>query len=316
MERPKLIVKPNHIVPAKVSFTALQLNIIYIIIDELQKIMSKDINQIYQEQEIKIAFKELDINNNYNRVRKAFDGISKNPVTFQMSIPGTGKVKKTLTSLLSGLEYELQSTHITFIIPSRACIYFCYIGGGFTSFQKTIALSLKSLYSKIMYDFCCRWIDRGGYQCSIESFKEQLNISDKYNQISHLRNKVLEPSKKELKMKADVYFMYSLIKEGRKFSHISFKIFKNSSDSSNRFNGVRQEHYSFIYVFLSNYFVREVDNKAQFYTDIIVKKGKAIQAYERFKKLDDQFCKGIKTKKDIKNLLDYVILKEFGVVKK
>lgn len=306
----KPIIQPNHLSIAKISLTSLQKNIIYIIIDELQRVMSKNINEIYKEQLIKVEFKEIDANFNYKRIRDATRQLSSKSVEYDLILPKTGKIRRTDTSIISGIEYELNSSYISFVIPSRACIFFCYIGGGFTSFQKTIGISLSSVYSKIMYEFCCRWIDKGGYTCTIYKFKEYLNISDKYSQIAHLRNKVLEPAKKELIKKADVYFLYSLEKKGRRFEIINFKILKNSTDSDLRFNGIRQKHYNFILLFLKRYFPEYVDNKALDYCDTIVKNGNGIRAYERFKRLDKEHCLGIKRSKDITNLLTKIILKE------
>jgi len=310
----KPIIQPNHLSTARITLTALQKNIIYIIIDELQKVMTKDVNAIFEEQQIKVEFKEIDSNNNYARIRKATRDLSSKSVEYDVIIPNTGKVRRTDTSLLSGIEYELHSKYISFIIPSRASVFFCYIGGGFTSFQKTIALSLNSIYSKIMYEFCCRWIDKGGYTCTIDFFKEQLNIKNKYRQVSHLRNKVLNPAKKELQNNADVYFSYSLSKEGRKFSHISFKIIKNAHSTNSEFKGVRQEDYSFIYRFLNIYYPNYTDNKAQIYTDAIVDNGNSKRAFERFKRLDKELSSGAKNKIDITNLLNSIILKEMNVL--
>ena len=310
----KPIIQPNHLSVAKISLTALQKNIIYIIIDELQKVMTKDINAIFEEQKIKVEFKEIDSNNNYSRIKKATKDLASKSVEYDVIIPNNGKTRRTNTSLLSGIEHVLHSSYISFVVPSNACIFFCYIGGGFTSFQKTIALSLNSIYSKVMYEFCCRWIDKGGYTCSIDFFKEQLNISSKYKQVSHLRNKVLNPAKNELIKNADVFFAYSLSKKGRKYSHISFKIIKNTNSDTSKFNGVRIEHYSFVYRFLNIYFPNYVDNKAQLYADLIVENGNARVAYERFKRLDNEYSLGKKSKSDITNLLTSVILKEYKVL--
>lgn len=306
------IKQPNHVSTARFTLTVLEKNIIYTIIDELQKTMSMDLNQVYTEQEIKIELKKIDRNNNYSRVKNAVKSLGSKHVEFELSIPGTGKVQDRSTNLISGIGHIPNSKFISFTIPSHACRFFCYIGGGFTSFQKTIAISLSSIYSKSLYELCCRWIDRGGYSCTIEELKRYLSISDKYNQISHLRNKVLDISVKELKQKGDIFFSYTLKKEGRSYSKISIKIHKNTI-SQDEYYGVREEHYAYVYSFLNRFFPNYVDDKALGYTESLATAGSLDKAYSRFIRLDDEFALGSKNKTDICNLLMKVILPELGV---
>ncbi len=309
------IIQPNHISTARFSLSVLEKNIIYTVIDELQKNMSKDLNEVFEEQEITVELKKIEKNNNYSRIRSTMKSLAAKQVEFELRIPGTGKserIQENITSLISGLKYERQSQFISFMVPSSACRFFCYIGGGFTSFQKTIAISLSSTHSKSLYELCCRWADRGGYTCSIEDLKVYLSITGKYDQISHLRHKVLDTSVKELKKKADLFFTYSLKKVGRKYANISIKIHKNTIDKE-EYYGVREEHYSYVYSFLSRFFPNYINNKALAYSELLVAKGNMDKAYYRFIRLDDEFSTGRKDKRDILNLLIKKILPEFGV---
>jgi len=314
LESSKKIKQPNHVSTARFNYslTVLEKNIIYTIIEELQKIMSRDLNQKYINQRITVELKTLEQNRNYSRIKNAIKKLGSKHVEFDVVIPKTGKMTGFSTSLISGLRHEYNSGLIILNIPEDACRFFCYIGGGFTSFQKTIAISLNSVYSKYLYELCCRWEDRGGYSCSIEELKIYLSITDKYNQIVHLRAKVLEQAKEELKKKADLFFTYSLKKVGRKYSKISFKIHRNTQGSE-EYYGVREEHFIYVYNFLIRFFPNYDDNKAANYADIISNGGYVEKAYYRFIKLEDQLEARFKTKKDIKNILIKSILPEYGI---
>lgn len=314
MESSKKIKQPNHVSTARFNYslTVLEKNIIYTIIEELQKIMSRDLNQKYINQRITVELKTLEQNRNYSRIKNAIKKLGSKHVEFDVVIPKTGKMTGFSTSLISGLRHEYNSGLIILNIPEDACRFFCYIGGGFTSFQKTIAISLNSVYSKYLYELCCRWEDRGGYSCSIEELKIYLSITDKYNQIVHLRAKVLEQAKEELKKKADLFFTYSLTKVGRKYSNISFKIHRNTQGNE-EYYGVREEHFIYVYNFLIRFFPNYDDNKAANYADIIANGGYVEKAYYRFVKLEDQLEARYKTKKDIKNILLKSILPEYGI---
>lgn len=316
MAKSDIIKQPNHILTARFTVSQLEKNIIYLILDQLRKVMSMDLNKVHTEQEIVIEMKQLDENRNYERIKKAVISLTSKHVEFEVSIPngrGGGRIQEVLTSLVSGLKYEQHSEYLSFLVPSSACRFFCYLGGGFTTFQKTIAISLSSNYSKCMYELCCRWIDKGGYQCSIEEFRRLMQIDRKYKQISHLRTRVLEGAKKELQTKADVFFSFQLNKVGKKYESIAFKFHRNTN-TRDEYRGVKSEQYIFVYNFLNRYFSNQMDSKALDYTEKLASSGKIDIAYRRCGRLDDDFTGGLKTKSDITNLLNRIILKEWGVI--
>ncbi|WP_438424879.1 replication initiation protein [Aquimarina macrocephali] len=321
MKKKVYIKQPNHVSTARYELSALEKNILYNIIDELQKNMSMNRFQEYKEQEITIELKKIDKNNNYSRVKKAIKGLISKPVDYNYNISIKGKdseqIAESITALVASADFIPKSQYITFFIPPSACRFFCYLGGGFTSFQKTIAISLSSTYSKSLYELCCRWSDKGGYSCTIKELKKYLSISDKYKQIAHLRNKVLNVAEKELKQKADLFFTYSLKKAGasRSYTDISIKIHRNTS-SKNEYYGVREEHYASVYSFLNRCFPNYIDDKALIYSESLATSGNLDKAYSRFIRLDDEFASGSKTKADICNLLLKVILPEMGVITK
>jgi plasmid replication initiation protein len=312
------IKKPNHISTARFTLSTIEYNIIYFIIDELTKSQSYDVNLEYFEKEIVIELKKIDKNNNYQRIKNSIKTLASKQVEYHINIPGgNGKseqVQENVTSLISGIKYVRNSQYISFIVPSQACRFFCYLGGGFTSIQKTIAIGLSSIYSKALYELCCRWKDKGGYCCNIEDLKVYLSIENKYNQIAHFRQRVLDDSINELKEKADLFFSYTLIKSNKKYDKISIKIHGNIRNKSG-FSGVKEEHYRYVYVFLNRFFPNYKDSKALDYTEILVNQNNLEKAYYRFAKLDDNHTDGSKTKKDIYNLLVNVILPELEIPK-
>lgn len=282
------------------------------------KSQSLDVNVEYSEQEIVIELKKIDKYNNYQRIKDSIKSLASKQVEYHINIPrGNGKseqVQENITSLISGIKYVRNSQYISFIVPSQACRFFCYLGGGFTSIQKTIAIGLSSIYSKALYELCCRWKDKGGYSCSIEDLKVYLSIENKYNQIAHFRQRVLDDSINELKDKADLFFSYTLIKSDKKYDKISIKIHGNYKNKSG-FSGVKEEHYRFVYVFLNRFFPNYKDSKALDYTEILVNQNNLEKAYNRFIKLDDNHSDGSKKSKDIYNLLVNVILPELEIPK-
>lgn len=312
MEEKTYIKQPNHVSTARFPTTALEKDIIYHIVGKLQEKMSKDLNGVFKEQEISLELKKIESNNNYGRVKKAVKSLASKFVEFETQIPGSKAIEQNLTSLISGLKRVDNSKYISFMVPSSSVGFFCYIGGGYTTFQKVIAINLNSIYSKLFYELCCRWYDKGGFSTNIEKLKKYFNISDKYKQIAHLRNKVLNVAEKELKEKADFYFTYTLYKKERKYTDIKIKIHKNTPNQETYF-GINHNSYLSVYNFLNIYFPNHLNNKALHYSDQLAESGQIENANQRFKRLVDDLDKKNKNKKDILNLLNVVILPEFGL---
>jgi plasmid replication initiation protein len=296
--------------------SAIEINLLYFIVGELQQKMELDFNREYKEERITLELKKIDNNKNYSRIKEALKKLRIKEIEFTYNIPNSKKIKELNTSILSGFEHEINSKYITIDIPSKMSKFLCYIGGGYTTFQKVIAINLTSIFSKKMYDFCCRWITKGPvFKGTIEKFKEFLNIQDKYHKISHLQDKVLKVAEKELKNKADLFFTYSFQKTGRKFTHITLVINKNVK-TGEKFMGVKSEIYSKVYITLRTYFPDHENNSARFYTDRITDLGYLEKIHYRLLRLDDQFSNGTKTKRDIRNLLLHKIFPEFNIAKK
>lgn len=316
MQETKKIIQPNHISTAKYKLSALEINLLYHIIGKLQGKMKKDYNDKFIEEQIILELKDIDKHKNYYKIKKALKRLRIKDIEVKYNLPNSGNIVELNTGIISGFKHQLNSKFITIYIPSAMSKCLCYIGGGFTSFQKVIAINLTSIYSKRMYEFCCRWVTKTPvYKSTIERYKEFLNVQGKYSKISHLKSKVLDIAEKELRNKADLFFTYSLQKTGKKYTHITFVIHTNIKINE-KYKGVKADVYNRVYIQLRSYFPNHIDNSAQIYTDRISSLGLLEKINNRLQKLDDELLNGHKTKGDIKNLLQHRIFPEYNIAKK
>ncbi|WP_272023617.1 replication initiation protein [Olleya namhaensis] len=308
-------VQPNHILTTKYKFSKLEKNILYTVIEGLQSCMSRDIDKQFKVQYIKVKLSRLDDNGNYEQIRKAIKTLASKQVEYTTNEKRNGKtyVYNKQTSLISGLSILENSSIVEFIVPIEAQMYFTYIGGGFTKLQLTVALSLNSIYSKLMYELCCRWADQGGYSCSVQDLKKILKIENTYKHNGHFKSKVLEVSKKELMVKADLYFSYRLCKNGSKSFNSFSMIINKSSGVKNNNTVIRSADYEFAYSFLIRFFPPIDNNNALDYLKKLEQKNNLIDAVLRFRRLDKELVNGNKDKFSAKNLLEVAILPDFGI---
>jgi len=94
---------------------------------------------------------------------------------------------------------------------------------GFTKYILEIAMESNSKYTLLIYQLISQWKDKGGFSWSVDNFKKKIGISEKYNRIIDLNNRVIKPAYLELHEKADIWFEYDFEKKKEK-TFINFKI--------------------------------------------------------------------------------------------
>jgi plasmid replication initiation protein len=105
--------------------------------------------------------------------------------------------------------------------------YLLELKENFTSYYLNNILSLSSSYSIHMYELLKQLEKVGFRKFLIEELKEILVIPNSY-QFVHFKN-LMEKIKEDLK-KTDLKIDYELIKEGRSFKYINFKIINNDDN--------------------------------------------------------------------------------------
>src|SRR5664280_2304131 len=104
--------------------------------------------------------------------------------------------------------------------------YLLQLKGNFTSCKLEMLLSFKSQYTMRMYTLLKQYERLKEREVELQKLREILGIGkEQYKLYSNFRDRVLEPTKEELKAKADLYFEFDEIKYGRRVGAIRFRIF-------------------------------------------------------------------------------------------
>src|SRR5664280_1310505 len=103
--------------------------------------------------------------------------------------------------------------------------YLLQLKGNFTSSKLEMLLSFKSQYTMRMYTLLKQYERLKEREVELQKLREILGIGkEQYKLYSNFRDRVLEPTKEELKLKADLYFEFDEIKYGRRVGAIRFRI--------------------------------------------------------------------------------------------
>lgn len=103
--------------------------------------------------------------------------------------------------------------------------YLLQLKGNFTSSKLDMLLSFKSQYTMRLYNLLKQYEALSAREIDLKILREMLGIKEQYDLYSNFKNRILEPVKKELEQKSDIYFEYDEVKYGRSVGAIRFKIF-------------------------------------------------------------------------------------------
>jgi len=223
--------QPNIITEARYEMSALQKNILYLLLAQL-----KDEFPTQKKYVLSIQ----DINNSRNiRVRRA---------EFRQAARGLMEKVFTLRDeqdrfitigVLSSADYGKETNKENLIIEFDPKLYplLYNIKRKFTAFSLEDALILKSKYSKRIYEMLSQFKDTGIFKVSVQELKERLGLinletrKEEYLKFGEFARAVLEVAKKEINEQTDISFTYVTKKTGKKITDLEFYITYKPSTS-------------------------------------------------------------------------------------
>lgn len=211
-----LIVKSNSLINSKgkYKYSKNELKLICCLISEVKKDEKDFFIKSFELK--KLNFKNEEFNNHTYLNELCQDLLSK-----PFLIPNSKKWVNWFSSL------EVCNGVINYNFEPSLKPYLLELKENFTSYYLNNILSLSSSYSIHMYELLKQLEKVGFRKFLIEELKDILIIPSSY-QFVHFKN-LMEKIKEDLK-KTDLNVDYELIKEGRKFKYINFKIITNENN--------------------------------------------------------------------------------------
>ena len=130
--------------------------------------------------------------------------------------------------------------------------FFIDINKNFTEFQLRYLLGMRSAHSMKLYKLLYQYKKIKKRLFFIEELKEQFGISDKYPQYKNFKQKVIDPSIKQINELTDLNVTYNEIKIGRSVSKLEFNFDVKRVQASNmdKNSQIRALNYSEVTEFL------------------------------------------------------------------
>ncbi|MDR0572654.1 MAG: replication initiation protein [Tannerella sp.] len=303
-----IIIQPNAITSARYDFSQMQKDFMYHFIEKMNKYMTKDmdfIRDLFGNLIIEINLKDIVKGENYTQMLDAIKDLQKRTISYHYNRKdGTYDVT---THLIASLVHKRGTGKITLKTTEESLPFISFLGEGFTSYNKVIALSLPSYYAKRMYELCCRWKDKGFYRTTLKEFRKMMMVEDKFINVSDLKKNVIDLSEKMLSKDADLTFTYALRKENgsKAFNWLELNIMSTGGKAGNK-SGWYTKLYNILYHIYR-------DSTAMFVCDFIADRQELKRASERFTRLQKDIDSGKIKVHGILAYVNKVLESEFGV---
>jgi plasmid replication initiation protein len=164
-------------------------------------------------------FLGIDKNHIYSDCKK----ITKKLLGKVVEIQETGRLLQT--HWVSSADYVDGTGMVNLTFDPLLKPYLLQLKGSFTSSKLEMLLSFKSQYTMRMYTLLKQYERLKEREIDLQQLRDILGIGkEQYKLYSNFRDRILEPTQKELKAKSDLYFEFDEIKHGRRIGAIRFRI--------------------------------------------------------------------------------------------
>lgn len=219
----QVVAKSNRLIRARHSFSTYEQRIFAAMVAGIERDNSSFSVQKIPVQEICTKTNASDL---YRRIDKITTRLVDQSVVVRTE-DEDGKRGFKKVNVLSMCEYKEGEGVIKARFTRDLEPYLLELKNRYTLYLLTVFLRLGSKYSTQIYELLKMREDLGRYRTSVEEFRHDLGLEDKYAQFGDLKRRVIEQARKELKEKADIYFTYSVVRKGRSPVAIEFLIHEN-----------------------------------------------------------------------------------------
>ena len=207
----------NFITSAKYEMSALEKNILYMVMAKIKKEDSHKTIYTVSATDIMSYMKGETVN--YNSFKKATEKLLSRVLEGTLS---NGNLLQV--AFVSSAEYIANKGLIEIELSQKILPYYLNLTEKFTTFELETALNLNSIYSKRIYELISQYknLPNKSFKIPLKILKETLGVielktgKDKYENFSIFKKNVLDPASTEINGKnLDVSFTYEPI-EGKK----------------------------------------------------------------------------------------------------
>lgn len=320
-----MLIQPNNMTFGKYKISAMQENILTLISDRLQAFVTRNIDipkDIFRQPYVEIHCDDAGGMNNKAKVKQEALDLCNKTFAFKWNHP-YHKAVETEGVLITTVHNIKRSNSIIVNFNIWAIPFLIYYGTGVggTRFNKGVALSFSSVYTKRLYKIICSKRDLKEFYYNIVSFREDLAIPASYDN-AKIEERILKASMESINdSSSDVNFTYKMIcrnkAKGKKPKHDTIVLFMQSKETKAS-KKARMTMYNEVYRWMCNIYKNKYESdKALEITDKLEGLEVIERVHGRIKYYDDMITSGKNGMTTAKayNSLAVMLYEEYSIAK-
>jgi plasmid replication initiation protein len=212
------LAQANVLTQARYNFTVVEKRAVYHIIKEVRRqfIERKD-GQKDLFDDLVIQMKTSDLQASDTVLRDVYTSLKS---LRRKSIRIEDNEKVLEVGYINYFEHKKRESFLEVQVSHKILPYLVELAEQFTTYNLTVAISLKAKYSQRFYEYCSQFKNIGFFYISIEELREKLMIGKAYPRYALLKKYVVNVAHKELKGlydkgQCDLYFNFKEDRAGR-----------------------------------------------------------------------------------------------------
>lgn len=222
----EVVAKSNELVRARHQFTTLEQRILVSMVAQLDRGTTE-----FPIQKVRIAdicdLSGTDSSNMYRRIDEITDNLVEKSVDIRKKNEDGRETGFRKYPVFQTCEYDRGSGYIRAQFNDKMAPFLLKLKKRFTLYLMTVFLRLRSKYATQIYEMLKMRQGLYRYEVSVEEFRYTLNLEDKYPRFHHLKQRVIEQARGEMKEKADIHFTYKIHRQNNSPQSIEFFIQEN-----------------------------------------------------------------------------------------
>lgn len=219
MSSKNLIYKDNKIIEASYKLTLTEQRLVLLAISQVnssQKLSESDTFTLSAEEYSRVF--SISKDEAFREMKKAMKELSKRWV----KVIDDGNVSEEI-SWISKKSSTLDNQSIVIRFTVDIADYLGNLQGNFTKYRLMHISGMKSAYSIRIYELLMQWKTKRSVLMGLDQLRDRLQLTSKsYEAFGSIKQKVIDPSVKEINECSDIEAHYELIKDGKKVVALQF----------------------------------------------------------------------------------------------
>ncbi|MDD2759592.1 MAG: RepB family plasmid replication initiator protein [Methylomonas sp.] len=219
------VVKSNKVVEASYMLTLAEQRVLLACIAQIDA--KQELTENYRFEITASGVADLagldSLSNAYRDLKKAAEKLYERSVIIDDPDPDNPQITQRKTRWISSIDYVPGEGKLVLSFSVGIVPYLSQLSREFTKYKLKHVARFESVYSIRLYELLVQWSSAGEREIEVEWLKKQFQVEDKYDRLSNLKSRVIDPAVEEINRHSNLWVKYGQRKSGRTVTHFQFQ---------------------------------------------------------------------------------------------